>query len=209
MPSTRPRPGSELSPVISKRSPRLFSTSACLPRTPWRIQFGKIFASAGADGPFGTVPVVSGAAAAGAAAAAITLFLSFWSRSTASAIRASFAFGSACARSMRSRRWATLATGLLGLRAVPSTYVWSADNAESSALGACASDAAALEEPGATYARNWLTPPAERDPTNDPSAAALASEAAIMARRSGRGGGASPFGVNLARSVRLGYVVQL
>jgi hypothetical protein len=67
----------------------------------------------------------------------------------------------------------------------------SADNAASSALGACASDAAALEELGATRGQNWLTPPAERDPTNDPSAAAVASEAAIMARRSGRGGIAS------------------
>ena len=115
--------------------------------------------------------MVSGAAAVGAAAAASTLFLSFWSRSTASAIRASFAFGSACARSMRSRRSASLTNWLLALRAAPSMYVLSAD----SALGACASDAAALEEPGGTYAQNWLTPPAEREPTNDPSAAAVAS----------------------------------
>ena len=39
---------------------------------------GKIFPSAEADGLFGTVPVVSEAAAVDAAAAASTLFLSFW-----------------------------------------------------------------------------------------------------------------------------------
>src|SRR6516165_4937880 len=70
MPSTRPRPGSLLSSVISKRSPLPFSTSAWRPRTPWRIQSGRTFASAGADELFGTVPVIS-------ADAAITFFLSF------------------------------------------------------------------------------------------------------------------------------------
>jgi hypothetical protein len=102
--STRPRPGSTLPPVTSKMLPRRFSTNARLPRTAWRIQSGRTFsgrsASAGADGFFGIVPVVS--AATGAAADASAVLLLFSSRSTASTIRASFGFGSVSARSTRS-----------------------------------------------------------------------------------------------------------
>ena len=129
-------------------------------------------------------PVVSGGAAAAGAADAMTLFFS--SRSSASAMCASFAAGSACARSTRSRRSASLANWPLALCDAPSRFAFSAGQLGELGLGRLRAAVRSIVAFAVLVGQKCATPVAERDPTKEPSAAAAASDAASMAKRNER-----------------------
>ena len=116
----------------------------------------------------------------------VTFFFS--SLSMASAMCASLAAGSICARSTRSRRSTILANWLLALRAVPSRLALRAELSASSAFTACSAFASATPDFGAAAAtgERCASPEADSDPATAPRPAASASEAASSANRDER-----------------------